>query len=308
MKKLIPFLLAATILAGGCEKSIKINLPDQARKIVVNSVMRLGEPIHASLTRTLSNAESSKGNFFQVTGAQILLYRDGQEVGRLDSVDVGVYASPVPAEPGHRYKLVISHPQYATTEAEADAPEPVPIISVRRDAMVRDNPDKGTEDLLNIRFRDPAAAGDHYILQVIGSGERDNLPLDFYSWRSCINATDPSIESPYASSLPGDEECFPSLALFVRDVQFNGQEKELRMYGSSYNLQPNPGWEPGMDSSYAAVRMYHVTPEFYRFVKSYRGAEDASGNPFAEPFNVSTNVKNGYGVFAILAEEEVELR
>jgi hypothetical protein len=102
----------------------------------------------------------------------------------------------------------------------------------------------------------------------------------------------------------------PSRSLLLRDQQFDGQEKELRIYGSSYTLQPyvygNGGSVP--DTAYPLVRMYHVTEDFYRFVKSFRSAMDASGNPFAEPFNVVSNVSGGYGVFAIVSEEGFELR
>ncbi len=310
MKSLIPVLFIALMLASGCEKSITINLPEQPRKLVLNAVMLRGETIHASLTRTLSNAESGKGVNVSVAGAQVLLYRDGQLADTLKMTSPGEYQSQTAAVPGHRYKLVVSHPSYAAIEAETDSPEAVPILEWQHTPLVRSNPDKGDQDLLRIRFRDPAASGDYYIIQVLDANSSisgNGPPLDFYSWDYCISPSDPSLESPYTSEFPGEDACLPSRSMFLRDILFNGQEKDLRLYVPSNMLIPYYIM-PGSDTAYATLRLYHVTPDFYRFVKSYRSADDVSGNPFAEPFNVASNVRGGYGVFAILSEDKFEVR
>lgn len=307
MKSLIPFLLLGLVLTSGCEKSITINLPEQPKKLVVNAVVLRGEPVHLILTRSLSNAESGKSVDASVAGASVLLYRDGVLVDTLEPYSPGAYYSTIEAEHGHRYRLVISHASYASVEAETAAPDAVPILGLDRTRSARNNPNYGTQDLLRVRFKDPAASGDHYILQILPGYWQMNEPLDFYGWDNCIGVSDPSFESPYGNELPGEESCLPSRSLLLRDIHFNGQEKELRMYASSSSLEPGVQWQ-STDTSYASVRMYHVTPEFYNFVKSYRSAQDASGNPFAEPFNVTTNVKGGYGVFAIVSEEMFEVR
>jgi hypothetical protein len=53
------------------------------------------------------------------------------------------------------------------------------------------------------------------------------------------------------------------------------------------------------DSTYPVVELYHVSEAYFKFEKSRIVASYTNGDPFAEPVNVYSNVKNGYGIFAI---------
>ena len=292
---------------SGCEKNVTVNLPEGSKKLVLNSVVFSGETIHANLTRSLSNAESGKSIDASVTGAQMILYKDGQAVDTLSDEGYGLYMSETEAEAGHQYRMVVTHPAYPTIDAESEAPAVVPISSFSIVPNARSGQNSGDLDLLRVRFNDPAAAGDHYIMQIFGSSDYNKDGSDFYSWGDCITVSDPSFETPYGADLPGDEACYPSRSLFIKDAMFNGREKEASMYVSSYTMNPYWDWQ-GTDTTYPFVNLCHVTPQFYQFVKSFRGAQNASDNPFAEPFNVVSNVKGGYGVFSIVSVERVEVR
>ena len=51
----------------------------------------------------------------------------------------------------------------------------------------------------------------------------------------------------------------------------------------------------------------HVSDEYCRYLKTQRFADDNCDNPFAERYNVSTNVKNGFGIFTFIGRSEVPL-
>ncbi|WP_410963591.1 DUF4249 family protein, partial [Salmonella sp. SAL4455] len=57
----------------------------------------------------------------------------------------------------------------------------------------------------------------------------------------------------------------------------------------------------------AYVNVLRITEDYFKFVKSYSVYYNSSDNPFAEPSNVYTNVKNGYGIFALLTEAKRDL-
>jgi hypothetical protein len=304
MRFIIPILFLSLLLAS-CEKSVTINLPEQPKKLVLNAVVHEGDSIRGYLTRSLSNAESGKNINPSVQGAQALLYKDGVLVDTLSNTGFGEYESKIKAEAGHHYRLVISHPDYPTMDAETDAPAHVPIISWEAKIYGPANPKYGENDFLKIIFNDPSTTDDRYIFQILAPyDEQDGF--DFYTWGSCLEIKDPSVESPYTAEFPGEDVCYPSRSVFLKDALFNGKKKELSMYlpnSFTYSyLDPQTG-----DTLFSVVRLFHVTPEFYQFVKSYRGSQDASDNPFAEPFNVMWTVKGGYGVFTILSEERFEL-
>lgn len=307
MKYILSSIFLSLVLLSSCEKSITINLPEEPKKLVINSIVLQGGLIYAHLTRSLSNAESGKNADVSVAGAQAVLYKDGQVVDTLKDEGFGLYTSDVDAEAGHRYRLVVTHRDYPTLEAETDAPVPVAIKDWSVVHYARSSPNSGDQDILKMRFDDPGTANDHYIMQILNANESLYEDLDFYSWGDCLQITDPSFESPYSAEFPGEEVCFPSHSLFFKDALFNGKEKELSMYVSSYQLNPYWPWQ-GTDTTYAQVRMYHVTPEFYQFVKTFRASQNASDNPFAEPFNIVSTVKGGYGVFSILSVESFEVK
>lgn len=47
---------------------------------------------------------------------------------------------------------------------------------------------------------------------------------------------------------------------------------------------------------------------YFRYLKSYEYLQYNDDNPFAEPANVYSNVKNGYGVFALVHAATYEVR
>ncbi len=196
LKAFAPAALACSVVLASCEKTIPVNIPSPPAKLVLNAVVMRGDSIRAQLTRSFSNAESGNNINPTVIGATVVLYRDGVIADTLEPMGDGMYQSGTLAEAGHRYKLSVTHPAYPAIEAESAAPDAVPIQSWDITQNARTNPDNGDQDLLRIRFRDPAGAGDHYILQVLGGYYAMIEELDFYDWGDCMNITDPSFESP----------------------------------------------------------------------------------------------------------------
>ena len=83
------------------------------------------------------------------------------------------------------------------------------------------------------------------------------------------------------------------------DLLFNGQNKTLELE------IPNDSWsgsEDGYDWSYQTLtlRLYlhNITLSYYYYRTSLELFQNASGNPFAQPVQVFSNVENGFGVFA----------
>jgi hypothetical protein len=49
------------------------------------------------------------------------------------------------------------------------------------------------------------------------------------------------------------------------------------------------------------VSLYSLDPAYYRFLSTSNDAEDANGNPFAQPAVIESTVQGGYGAFTILS-------
>ncbi|PJJ59258.1 DUF4249 domain-containing protein [Hymenobacter chitinivorans] len=81
----------------------------------------------------------------------------------------------------------------------------------------------------------------------------------------------------------------PNRDLEVDDRLTNGQ---LMTLGTSYRYSTNDT---------LLVTLYHLDQPYFRFLQSVDDAQNANGNPFAQPAAVKSTVEGGVGVFTILS-------
>jgi hypothetical protein len=62
--------------------------------------------------------------------------------------------------------------------------------------------------------------------------------------------------------------------------------------GSNYNLDNHTD---------VIITLYHISPEYHQFLQSENDAQNANGNPFAQPAPLKSTVTGGVGVFATLS-------
>ena len=83
------------------------------------------------------------------------------------------------------------------------------------------------------------------------------------------------------------------------DLLFNGQNKSLELEIPYDNFS---GIEVGYEWSYKtlSVRVYlhNISKSYYYYRTSLELYQSASGNPFAQPVQVYSNIESGFGVFA----------
>ena len=77
--------------------------------------------------------------------------------------------------------------------------------------------------------------------------------------------------------------------VYSNDRLYNGQKYA---FGTSYRLDPQ-------DTVF--VTLYHMEPQYYDFISSMDEAQDANGNPFAQPSALKSTVQGGLGVFTTLS-------
>lgn len=297
----IAALLAITGLAS-CEKEITVNVPEYTPLLVVNSDTEVGDTMRVSVGKSISILKFKNGQDLSVRDAQVLLLKSGKIVDTMKyDAMLNDYNSKTIAEDGGMYEVRVNAPGYKEASASTIVPSFVKIESIQRIAKARLDMDGMPQDELRITFKDPASAGDFYIL----SFTKDNTSGDtsmFYS--SCINTVDASIESVSNEQID-QNTCLNGNAIFIRDALFNGTTKELRVFINSAYLEP---YSYGGTVYRVIAALQHVTEDYFKFRKSYQFAIENGDNPFSEPTNVFTNVKNGYGVFSVLSYDAAEVK
>lgn len=306
MRLNIAIITAATILFASCEKEIKVTLPEHTPALTLNSYTETNDTIRLQVGHSISILKYKNSSDFIITNATVALYKDGSlaETIHYDPV-LQEYKSNTIAEPGKSYTVKVSATGYNAAEATAGVPSVIPITGIQHFSNVRTDMDGQSLDEVRIKFTDPATAGDFYIIRVVQGMDFDTTGHSYQS-STCINSTDPSIENVSNEDI-GINTCLSSNNIFIRDDLFNGQIKELSLYIPSGFISPF-STEPGGPMIYSHIELYHVSEAYFRYLKTYQFASENNGNPFAEPANIYTNVKNGYGNFSIVSYDSKEIQ
>jgi len=303
MRYLNHTMIVLALFAASCEKTVTVNPPAHESRVVATSSTTTGDRFFFSLTKTVPVLSYSSNKDYSIKDAAILLKESGQIIDTLYfDANAGGYTSGTRAEQGKTYEVVVNAPGLPAVSAVATAPAPVAIKALTRLKEVQMNKDGMVQDEIRISFDDPVAAGDYYIVKVFAASP---LTDSFKMPAGCVNSHDPSIES-WESEGFEPYDCLNGDAIFLRDQLFNGATKELRLFVSSYSLLP---WEDTAGNiSYPYIELYHVSEDYFKYLKSYHFAAANNGNPFAEPTNVHTNVRGGYGVFSIESRDRKEIK
>jgi hypothetical protein len=300
MKRVVLYTLIA-ILATACEKTVKVDIPTKPPKLVVNGLLEKGETIlmHIGKSRGVlepDNYTTSLIEQYTVKNAVVVLFENGVSIDTLAyRASDYTYYSPRSrvARDGATYKIKATAPGFTmTAEAESQVPSQSVIAGVTWNRRVRNDSEGYPLDDITIRLNDPASEKNFYLVQVHGAS-----PYTQYGY-FCVSSTDKDLE-PTAETDPLDpDNCYNAYRMLMKDQNFNGGLKQLKLSVSSSILdsQFNPS-TGNMNNGY--VKVYRITEDQFRFFKSMDAYDSGSENPFAEPTNVFTNVKNGYGIFSI---------
>ncbi len=290
-------LLVTIILVASCEKTITVKLPLYNPRLVINSSTEVGDTIIAAIGVSTSATNKSPANMGQLA---VQLYVNGVFAQNmiLDSSGLN-YRSTIVAAAGAQYNIQVtsSIASFGTVSATVTAPTKVAISSVIRIPNARIDADGNNQDEVSVFFTDPAAAGDYYVIE-FRSGADSSFQSQYnpqYSYGFCVNSSDPSIETA-TSDFIDLNICLSNDKIFFRDLLFNGTKKELKFYIGSGDIGP---YIMPTDTLYSTVRLHHVTDAGYKYLQTSQVASSTDGDPFSEPVNVYTNVKNGYGIFTM---------
>lgn len=290
--------IMATVFSS-CEKTIDVNTPPYVRKLTVNCNTESGQPLNIMVGTSAAIKDQKFQPDLTIRNANIKLYIDDMYAETIVLDSFFGYQSVSITQPGKKYTVKVTAPSYDPAEGEVVVPSVVPITGITYTPFARKNEEGEMQDAVTITFTDPSAEGDFYIISI-------NEPKDSFSYSGdfCVNSNDASVETN-ASEVTDVNTCLENNFIFVRDVLFNGRQKEIRFYANSHNLQPRYN---GFDTTYATVTIHHVTEAAFRFSKSARIASDVNGNPFAEPVNVYSNITGGLGILSVLSRNEAEIK
>lgn len=266
-------LLASYIFLSGCEKEIQVDLPDAEKKIVVEGVIEQGMHPYVILTKSspyFAPISDFTSDLF-ITDA-IVIVSDGIISDTLtSSLDMEIYdpypifayrSNHITGEIGKTYSLTVIA-EGKTLTATTTIPQPIELDSLWF------KEDLGAEDdslgYIWAHLTDPDTIGNSYrwYSQIIGRQQR---------------------------LLPADGSVF-------NDKFINGQSFDFAYDPSHDPLEPeDPEALPlfyFQAGQIVVVKFCTIDNKSYEFLNSMENIRFASGNPFAAPASVFTNIKGG---------------
>lgn len=329
-----------------CETAIEVDVPRYPSQLTANALFNPDSVWQVELTQNryiLDNAP-----FAPVPEAEVKVLQEGRTVAVLDYRGNHPYngnsiyrATDSRPTAGEAYTLEVNHPTEGRVSASSRVPPaPTPILSVVWDTLdVREVPNSENRLAYGviIRFDDPPEENFYslsfivrdnlvFLEDIDNDGEQELIVLRREFLREAgLQSDDPLVDNPFNRYIS---------ELLFKDVRFNGQEYELKLYmeqfigvsdGSSnflkfvtdfyvlneevYDLQGNVVF--GADESFPSYEVFALlrttTEEYYNYTRTRDLQASVESNPFAQPVQVYDNIEGGLGVFAGYNQVEKEV-
>lgn len=276
----VPILFVLFITLISCETVIELEVPRNERRMVLNSFFNPDSSFKVFLHEDVHILDYTSEPI-PISGAKIELFNNENElIAELAHVSGAEYSSDVRPIQGQEYFININKDGFESISAVGSVPADlaeVHGISVHEvDAF---------EYNFTVSLDDPEG-NDYYEIQAweeaIFLENEDSVYTVFPSY----------LES---SSLFFDEFSSEGHSLYLDDVLFENQTIDIAI-NTLWQLQAFCNENCVNYNVFVVVR--RLSEEYFLYRESSELQDRLSGDPFAEPVNVFTNVSNGFGIFA----------
>lgn len=305
-------VLLSGVVFISCEKQVNITIPQKEPRLVVNGLLGKNELFEMRIGRSRGildpgNANQPLEEQYAVKNAVPVVYENGIAIDTLKYEPATYNYTTIhnkTVRAGFNYMIRVAAPGYKEVEASSAVPSQSVITELSRIRNSRTNSAGEQQDEITIRLNDPAGERNFYLVQVLAFYFGGNSVNYVY----CVSSTDKDLEQTGNNTDPFDpDNCYGGNTLLMRDNNFEGGTKQLTLFVNSGNLTEYN--DPSTGRIYRPfVKVLRITEDEFRYIKSNNAYYNSGDNPFAEPVNVYSNVKNGYGIFSLSTQAVDTLR
>lgn len=298
---LFRFILFFLIVFTGCEQAIDLDINSTASKIVVEGYIQQGYPSYVFLTKSEGYFDLINQDSFEniaVDDAQVCIEREDGIIHKLTYINQALidslelpdslflpfkalyidlsYNEDFFSQIGYNYRLIIEW-NGDTISATTSIPPEYPIDSIwvqRKDSLVTDY-----KCYIWARVDDPDTLGNAVLVHF----KRDVgwKPIDPFFIPCAI---------PVRSDNLVNGESFE--AFFARSGRFNEEDGVLLPFYADRMIDGE-----FVRKDIVILRVSHIDSKTFQFWRSVSRMQDAAGNPFSEPMNLSSNINGGLGIW-----------
>lgn len=294
-KYLIYITVFLSLLVVSCQKELDFKDEYKEPKLVINSVLESGKTVKVSITSSLTIL--SNKDFESVENVDVRLLNGNDELIEQLMMDTsGYYIGTTVIAENTKYKIVAEHSNYNKVSAEVLVPVKPIVNSIDTQTTFSTVNLSGKKFTINIS--DNATTEDYYMIELVSSwyqydsqipGKIDSFLVKDLAWLYSQNI---AIEN-------SSNQFFGGLRILLRDDIFNGKNYKIEVTADAYLFGEN-----NTDSS--LLRISKISTETFNYFSSIYKYNQATGNPFANPVQVYSNIENGFGIFGGTGTNEYE--
>jgi hypothetical protein len=289
-------------LLFGCELVVDVDVPYE-KGLTLNSFFTPDSTFMVQLA--VNRFVLDENDFQKIENGVVKIYEDDQLIETLMHVGNGVYKSPnrKPIE-GKRYKVIAETKNLGAVTGQFFLPSAVKIFSIECDHQPNYFSTKPHELFtasikIKLKIDDPANSQDYYeiFLQTRKTIWNPQTQQEDIIWS-------PAVVDAYDAS--SQNHISENGSLLINDILFNGKTGEIDFktiyrYNFVSLSNPAPYLLPPLK-----ITLRTVSSDYYKYLSTSQLQDKITGDPFAQPVNVHSNIENGFGIFAGYSETIVE--
>ncbi len=309
MKKIILLSVVVTLLMAACEqmkKEIDINISDAEKHIVINGIINPDSLITVRISQSQNILDDSKINY--LTSADVKLYENDVFVEYIQHKDTGVFKSTIKPEIGKEYKITVDYGKMKTAIATTLLKEANKILKVDTSMQlgysgyyneageyIEDGYANSYDINFKVKFKDNGETEDYYFLALaVKQPEytQDSPPvfIGYKEYPEVFFNTNDVVFKDY-----NQEYILDGLyGMVFSDEKFNGAYYSLNFKSTIH--------DKGLDKKpLIVIKLLTVPKDIYQFILTRNKNEQTTGDPFAQPVQIYSNIENGLGIFSYYA-------
>lgn len=307
-------LLLSVVLVGcDLETEIEYNKKDAQPFLVLFSYLHPDSVFTAKINIASPVMDTSSPK--ELSDCEINIYENDVLVERLSHISSGNYRGTKIPEPGKRYKITVKKTGFETLEAETNLIEKPQIENLK----LIPNTDGRSLIKFELNLIDPKETSNFYRLIVFIKITYKTIPDGILNMAMDPNQnillegnvmtkqipliSDQAIFNGLDDGNTSDlqDEDFQNKLMIFKDDSFNGQNFVLKFESQ----ESFPAEQENIENITYVFSLQNLNYDYYLFLKTHQAQYLAISDPFIEPIQVYTNVKNGVGIFTSYASKEL---
>ena len=280
--------LSIILIISSCEKDIKVSLPEESNKLVLNLLMNKDSVLVARVSfsdRWINAPDQSK-----VKNAVVNLYENGtfrETLTPYDTFRLTFYRGNTIPRAGATYRITAAAPGYTEVSGSDYIPDTVKIGEMRMTVAQANN--SRSKATISLQLHDDAAVQNFYRIRIynvsksvypIGTTAEEKALINF--------ETDDTEWGVF-----GDKE---RKDFYTTDALFNGRSVRLTFRANTFGQFKK-----------MIIEVSSLTYSSYNYLNSMYMAQEKNDDLLSEKVIVYNNIEHGIGIVGGVAQREYEL-